>query len=214
MGPEDPAATRGGEKEVAAVPTGVALRDARRQLFDAAERVLLRDGAYALTSRAVTTEAGCAKGVLHRHFVDFDDFLVELVRDRAVRIEAQAGELLQAAGTGTVVGNLSAALTEVFGSIVVSILSLTIARDEVRTRLRSDGSRGLPLVREIVRMVADYLRAERDLGRVLADADIASLAPNLVGAAHLRFVDYDPAPPRDEDVQHFVRTMLGGVLAR
>ena len=196
------------------MPTGVALRDARRQLFDAAERVLLRDGAYALTSRAVTTEAGCAKGVLHRHFADFDDFLVELVRDRAVRIEAQAGELLRAAGTGTVVGNLSAALTEVFGSIVVSILSLTIARDEVRARLRSDGSRGLPLVRETVRMVADYLRAERDLGRVLADADIESLAPNLVGAAHLHFVDYDPAPPRDEDVRHFVRTMLGGVVAR
>ena len=202
------------EREVAAVPTGVALRDARRQLFDAAERVLLRDGAYALTSRAVTNEAGCAKGVLHRHFADFDDFLVELVRDRAVRIEAQAGELLQAAGTGTVVGNLSAALTEVFGSIVVSILSLTIARDEVRHRLRSDGSRGLPLVRETVRMVADYLRAERDLGRVVAGADLDSLAPNLVGAAHLHFVDYDPAPPRDEDVQHFVRTMLGGVLAR
>lgn len=196
------------------MPTGVALRDARRQLFDAAERVLLRDGAYGLTSRAVTTEAGCAKGVLHRHFADFDDFLVELVRDRAARIEAQAGELLQAAGSGTVVGNLSAALTEVFGSIVVSILSLTIARDEVRTRLRSDGSHGLPLVRETVRMVADYLRAERDLGRVVADADIASLAPNLVGAAHLHFVDYDPAPPRDEDVQHFVRTMLGGVVVR
>jgi AcrR family transcriptional regulator len=199
---------------VAAVPTGVALRDARRQLFDAAERVLLRAGAYGLTSRAVTTEAGCAKGVLHRHFADFDDFLVELVRDRAVRIEAQAGELLQTAGTGTVVGNLGAALTEVFGSIVVSILSLTIARDEVRARLRSDGSHGLPLVRETVRMVADYLRAERELGRVVADADIDSLAPNLVGAAHLHFVDYDPAPPRDEDVQHFVRTMLGGVVAR
>jgi AcrR family transcriptional regulator len=44
------------------VPTGVHLRDARQQLFDAAERVLLRDGPDALTSRAVTDEAGCAKG--------------------------------------------------------------------------------------------------------------------------------------------------------
>jgi hypothetical protein len=39
------------------LPTGVALRDPREQLFDAAERVLLRDGPSALTSRAVTTEA-------------------------------------------------------------------------------------------------------------------------------------------------------------
>ena len=61
------------------MPTGVAIRDVREQLFDAAERVLLRDGPSALTSRAVTTEAGCAKGVLHRHFADFDAFLAELV---------------------------------------------------------------------------------------------------------------------------------------
>ena len=75
------------------MPTGVALRDPRQQLFDAAERVLLRDGATALTSRAVTTEAGVAKGVLHRHFADFDAFLAELVLDRIARVEAQAAAL-------------------------------------------------------------------------------------------------------------------------
>ena len=75
------------------MPTGVAIRDAREQLFDAAERVLLRDGPNALTSRAVTTEAGCAKGVLHRHFADFDAFLAELVADRIARLEGQAAAL-------------------------------------------------------------------------------------------------------------------------
>jgi AcrR family transcriptional regulator len=65
------------------VPTGVHLRDARQQLFDAAERVLLRDGPNALTSRAVTDEAGCAKGVLHRHFTDFDAFLTDLAQAAA-----------------------------------------------------------------------------------------------------------------------------------
>ncbi len=69
------------------MPTGVAIRDAREQLFDAAERVLLRDGPNGLTSRAVTTEARCAKGVLHRHFADFDAFLAELMLDR---IDSQA----------------------------------------------------------------------------------------------------------------------------
>ena len=57
------------------MPTGVAIRDVRQQLFAAAERVLLRDGPSGLTSRAVTAEAGCAKGVLHRHFADFPLFV-------------------------------------------------------------------------------------------------------------------------------------------
>src|SRR3954462_16003987 len=101
------------------MPTGVHLRAARKQLFDAAERVLLRDGPDGLTSRAVTDEAGCAKGVLHRHFPDFDAFLTDLVLDRAARLEAQASVLRDSAGTGTVAGNLTSALTTLFGPVPV-----------------------------------------------------------------------------------------------
>jgi AcrR family transcriptional regulator len=55
------------------VPAGVTIRDPRGQLFGGAGRVLLRDGPGGLTSRAVTAEAGVAKGVLHRHFAGFGD---------------------------------------------------------------------------------------------------------------------------------------------
>ena len=97
------------------MPTGVALRDAREQLFDAAERILLRAGPNALTSRAVTTEAQCAKSVLHRHFTDFDgfdDFLAGLVLDRIARLDRAATALWAAAGTGTVAGNLAGVTPE------------------------------------------------------------------------------------------------------
>ncbi len=129
------------------MPTGVALRDVREQLFDAAERVLLRDGPQALTSRAVTTEAGVAKGVLHRHFADFDSFLAALVEDRIARLGHQAEALRAAAGIGTVAGNLTAALTELFGSVTREIVSLLIFRDDLRARLRRSrpaGSRWPP----------------------------------------------------------------------
>jgi AcrR family transcriptional regulator len=194
------------------MPTGVALTDARRQLFDAAERVLLRDGVEALTSRAVTAEAGCAKGVLHRHFADFDDFLVDLVRDRAGWIERRGAELRATAGAGTVTANLSTALRDVFDTIVVSILGLTITRDEMRRRLRSDGSHGLPLVRETVQLVAGYLEAETSLGRLDPDTDIDTLAPTLVGAAHLRCADREADPPTDEELHRVVRAVLGTAL--
>ena len=121
------------------MPTGIIIRDARQQLFGAAERVLLRDGASALTSRAVTTEAGVAKGVLHRHFDDFDAFLADLVEDRIARIGGQAAALRAAAGTGTVAGNLTGALVTVFGPVTVAIVALITFRDDLRARLRRLG---------------------------------------------------------------------------
>src|SRR5580693_6755916 len=155
------------------VPTGVALRDVRDQLFDAAERVLLRDGPSALTTRAVTTEAGVAHGVLHRHFADFDAFLAELVLDRVERMDSQAAELREAAGTGTVAENLADALTALFGSVAVGIVALVTFRDELRARLRQTWPTGVPVLTEAVVMIASYLTAERDLGRIAADADAA-----------------------------------------
>jgi AcrR family transcriptional regulator len=194
------------------VPTGVALRDARELLFDAAERVLLRDGPSALTSRAVTTEAGVAKGVMHRHFADFDAFLAELVLDRIGRIDTQAAALRESAGTGTVAGNLVGALTDLFSSVAVAIVALMIFRDDLRARLRQTRPTGVPLVAEATAMIASYLTAERELGRVAADADVDTLAPTLVGAGHLLFAGRKGTPPEAGALDKVVTTVIAGVV--
>ncbi|MBQ1122117.1 TetR/AcrR family transcriptional regulator [Streptomyces sp. B15] len=196
------------------MPTGVAIRDVREQLFDAAERVLVRDGPNALTSRAVTTEAGCAKGVLHRHFADFDAFLAELVEDRIARLDGQAAALRDRAGTGTVADNLTDALSELFGSVAVALVGLLVSRDGLRARLRRSRPTGIPLLAEATAMVASYLTAERELGRVAADADIDGLAPTLVGAGHLLFADRKSAPPGTEAVRKSVTAVLAGVVRK
>jgi AcrR family transcriptional regulator len=194
------------------VPTGVALRDARAQLFDAAERVMVRDGPSALTSRAVTTEAGCAKGVLHRHFADFDDFLAELVLDRIARIERQSLSLMGSAGTGTVTDNLTDALRTVFGSVALIIVGLVISRDKLRERLRQDIPAGVPVLTEATAILVSYLTAERDLGRVTAEADVDTLAPMLIGAAHLLFADRESAAPDARSLRKVVTAVIGGVV--
>lgn len=194
------------------MPTGVAIRDARDQLFDAAERVLLRDGPSALTSRAVTTEAGCAKGVLHRHFADFDAFLAELVLDRIARIDNQAADLRNSAGTGTVAGNLTGALTALFGSVAVAIVGLVTSRDDLRARLRQARPTGVPVLTDAAAMIASYLTAERELGRVAADADVDTLAPTLIGAVHMLFADRKGTPPNAGAVHKVVATVIAGVV--
>lgn len=194
------------------MPTGVAIRDVREQLFAAAERVLLRDGPSGLTSRAVTAEAGCAKGVLHRHFEDFDAFLAELVLDRIDQIARQSAELRARAGTGTVAGNLAAVLTDLLGSVVAKIVSLLIFRDDLRARLRKTTPSGVPLATEAAAMIASYLSAERDLGRIAADADVATLAPMLIGAVHLQFAGDQTGQPEPEAIRKMVTSFLAGVL--
>ena len=194
------------------MPTGVALRDPRQQLFAAAERVLLRDGAQALTSRAVTDEAGCAKGVLHRHFADFDDFLADLVRDRIARLDDQAATLLGAAGTGTVAGNVTAALTGLFSPVALNIVALITFRDDLRARLRATTPTGVPLLTEAAAMLAAYLAAERDRGRLTWDADVRTLAPTLLGAAHLLFAGRDTGPPAPAMVERTVAMVLASQI--
>ncbi|MEU6421195.1 TetR/AcrR family transcriptional regulator [Streptomyces spiralis] len=197
------------------MPTGVHLRDARQQLFDAAERVLLRAGPSGLTSRAVTDEAGCAKGVLHRHFSDFDAFLAELVLDRAARLEAQASALRGSAGTGTVAGNLTSALTTLFGPVPVAIIPLITFRDELRARLRqARPGGGIAILAEATTAISAYLADERARGRIAADADIDALTLSLVGGGHLLFADRDPGPPTTAVVDRFVTSVVADAVHR
>lgn len=194
------------------MPTGAHLRDARQQLFDAAERILLREGPSALTSRAVTDEAGCAKGVLHRHFADFDGFLAELILDRATQLDEQAAGLVAAVGTGTLVGNLARALAVLFGPVPVAIVPLITFRDELRARLRQmRPGGGITVLSDATEAVSAYLTGERDLGRIAADADIHSLTLSLVGGGHLLFADRHADRPDERTVERFVAANLKDV---
>ena len=97
------------------------------------------------------------------------------------RLGAQTVALREAAGTGTVGGNLTAALMELFDPVAVAIVSLVIFRDELRARLRETGpARGIPVLAEARAMIASYLTDECELGRIAADADADSLALSLI----------------------------------
>ena len=197
------------------MPTGVHLRDARQQLFDAAERVLLREGPNGLTSRAVTEEAGCAKGVLHRHFTDFDAFLTDLVLDRAAGLEARGSAWRGCAGAGTVAANVSGALSDLLGPVAMAIIPLITFRDELRARLRrARPGGGVAILAEVTTAICAYLTDERELGRIAADADLDSLTLSLVGGGHLLFSDRDSGPPTASAVEKFVAAVISDAVQR
>jgi AcrR family transcriptional regulator len=193
------------------VPTGVPIRDLREQLFDAAERVLLRDGPDALTSRALTTEAGLAKGILHRHFPNFVTFLAALVLARIEHVEARSAQLRAAAGTATVAENLAHALADVLQPGTMRIISLACSRQTLGERLRLTTPAGTPLLAETTKMVAAYLTAERGLGRIALSADVDTLALLLVGGAHLLAAGHDGNPPDPDDLHALVATAIDNI---
>ncbi|GAA1955984.1 TetR/AcrR family transcriptional regulator [Catenulispora subtropica] len=192
------------------MPTGIAIRDPREQLFAAAERVLLRSGTEALTSRAVTEEAGVAKGVLHRHFADFDAFLTDYVLDRARRVAELDERLRGRAGQGEVVDNLTEAVYELFSPLATKIVALIAFRDGVRARLRAAGTTGVPVLGEGQRMLAGYLEAERGLGRLAPDTDVDLMALMLIGTVHMTYADHGDVPPGPAEV----RRVVAGVVSR
>ena len=185
------------------MPTGRALHDARTVLLEAGRRVLAGDGAGALNSRAVTAASGVAKGVLHRHFADFDDYLGVLVAEEARRIGS-----IEPLVTDSASAALTDVLEQVFTPTMLGLASLLISREGLRRRLRRDGSPEVPLFADATSAVADVLGAEREVGWIREDADIPALALILVGGAHLMYVTAGRARPTREALDRLVQSIL------
>lgn len=191
------------------MPTGVPIPDVRDQLLAAAERLLLREGPDALTSRAVTAEAGLAKGILHRHFADFDTFLASLVLAHIERIEAAAVDLRASAGSGAVTDNVAAALADALSPAACTIIGLVCARRELLRRLRLTTPVSIPLLAETTRQLASYLTAERGLGRIAVKMDVDLAAVMLVGGAYLLCAGADAGPRDSTDLRALATATLG-----
>jgi AcrR family transcriptional regulator len=193
-------------------PRGVAIPDLREHLFQAADRVLAREGPSGLTSRAITLEAGVAKGVLHNHFTDLDGFLAEFMLERFRRIAEQVAKLPARAGAGTVDGNLTDAVVSVFEAHAAAMISLTMARPTLLHRLQHAVSAWSPSLQQIEGTFAAYLEAEKELGRISSDADTETLAVALIGTAHHLLLTHR-ADPSDLSggVHRIVAALLAGV---
>jgi AcrR family transcriptional regulator len=69
-------------------------RDKRRQIIEAARRVLARDGLAGCTARAVAEASPLTKSAMHYYFADIDDVVDQAM---AAHLEAFLGSLRQAA---------------------------------------------------------------------------------------------------------------------
>ena len=190
-------------------PRGVAIPELREQLFAATDRLLERAGPAGLTSRAITEEAGVAKGVLHNHFADLDSFLGAYAVDRIRALAARAEQLEALAGQQTVTTNLTEAAMTLFGPTALTVSRLTLARPSLLSRIIDAFGSGSDQLGPVEAAIASYLDAEQKLGRVNASLDTNTLALALVGSVHHLFFPRPGQPLERAAVERIVAALLG-----
>jgi AcrR family transcriptional regulator len=204
---------RAGKKEY--MPRGFVFPALRQQLFNAAWRVLSREGPSGLSGRALTREAGCATGLINNHFDSFDAFLAEFLADGFEKALASASVLPSQAGQGSVVGNLTNSALAVFSRETADALDLIRSRPYLRSEVRSTPG-GRPIIgalHQIEKIFTLYLDAEKSLRRVRVEADTKALASVLVGTAQYLAMSHE-IEIRDlsHEVQGIVGTIMSGVV--
>lgn len=178
-------------------------------MFAAAERVVERDGPGALTSRAVTTEADCAKGLLHAHFAGLDAFVAELCLDRFARTAEQARALTRLVGQATVTENLDAVALALLDAAGPALSGLAMSRATSTRLIREALESGAPGFTAIEEAITTYLAAEQRLGRVPETVDPGTAALAIVGAAHHLLMTGGPGGP---DPRPRVRRLVAALV--
>lgn len=107
--------------------THVPVAERRRQLTEAAMRVMRRDGAWALTTRAVAAEAGVPLGAVHYAF-DSKDALIEQVLAADIESAARTVDAAVAAG-GSIEEIIERVLQHWFASLRDNPLSETVLQE-------------------------------------------------------------------------------------
>ncbi len=154
----------------------------RDHLIATATRLIADRGTAGLTVRDIARAADVAVGVLYNHFEDKEELLALALHAHVRAVDERVG---RPAVDGTLAENLHAFVTHalaVHAAFLPAFAGLVgqpevLARFDALPNPTADG-RGLHAA------LADYLRAERERGRVAACTDPDAVATLVIGACH------------------------------
>jgi AcrR family transcriptional regulator len=173
----------------------------RNHILDAAHRVVSSQGLAAASTRAIAVEAGLGAGTLYNYFDDRLQLLAQSILRRATALADTLADLPARAGLDTVAENLRRTAGQALTSLdeLVPIIAAAFSDPELLDAFRPEMARQQSSI-DPARTVEQYLVAERDLGRVRADADCGAAASLLISLCHdvavHRFLRGDTSTPR------------------
>jgi AcrR family transcriptional regulator len=179
--------------------------ETRERILAAARQVMIQRGLVGATTKEIARAAGVSEGTLYNHFRNKEDLFLCTLRQLPAGFIRLVIDLPARAGSETV----RAILTEVaqaaleFYDESVPMGGSIFADPDLLTRHREllqERGAGPQRANELL---AAYLRAEQELGRVRSDADIDTAAHLLLGAIFQRaywrqFLGEPKVPTADE----------------
>ncbi len=158
------------------------VKPARERILDAAATVMREKGVANTTTKAIAAAAGYSEAMLYKHFADKQELFLLLLKERLPLVRPR----LAAPGWGDLAANLADIVEQLMNyyadlfPMSVSIFSAPDLLAQHREGIERHGGWG-PI--GPIRMLTNYLDAERDAGRIRADANTESAAQLLVGIA-------------------------------
>jgi AcrR family transcriptional regulator len=178
----------------------------REHLIRTAARLLDERGSAGLAVRDIAREAQVADGALYNYFEDKDDLLAQALLAHVAMVMNEAPRMPEA-GTGTVAENLTVFIDRGMESLyrVVPAFAGLMSQPGVLRRFhemvggdqafaapaggaepggQEQSAEEPPEPRSLPDILLHYLRGERELGRIDADADLDAATSLIVGAVH------------------------------
>lgn len=146
-------------------------RATRKRLLSATTDLVKEVGYAQTTVRAVARAAGIAEGTIYRHFPDKSSLLLAAVVAQFEPIAEWMSQLPARAGEGELADTLTECLTRL-ASLRERLLPLELAMLTDPELSAARDQKALPAgAPDPPAMLAEYLAAEQDLGRLRADVD-------------------------------------------
>ena len=197
------------------MPSATPHASSRERILDAALLVMRERGLANTTTKLIAAQAGLSEAMLYKHFADKQQLFLSVLEERTPRAQldplpVDPGDL--AAGLAGLVVSLMAFFTSTF-PIAASIFGSPALLAEHREGVAAHGSGPA----HVVDGMRAHLDAEREAGRLRADADTESAARLLVGAAFHRgflaaFEGLDAVPDAELIAAGIVDVVLSGLL--
>ena len=164
--------------------TSEEIREQRQALVSAAREVVRRDGAGALTMRAVAREANCAVGLPYKVFANREELVLDLVAEELGELAAALNGWVKTAGRHTVGGNLYRYARILLDGDVPALLHANDIDDQAFAERLREVMAASGLIESFDGAIAAYLAEEQRLGRIRADVDTATFGFLVTGAVH------------------------------